>query len=62
MEQILQENRTYTRKEVASIFKVTEWTIDNWRKAGFIKAIRVGRSIRFTPEEVQRVLEKYGTN
>lgn len=50
-------NRTYTKKEVADIFRVTKETVDNWRRNGVIKAIKVGeRAVRFTREEVERLL------
>ena len=49
----------YTREEVAEIFRVSVYTIDNWRRKGIIKSIRIGeRAIRFTTAEVDRLLEK----
>lgn len=59
------DEKTYTRDEVAEIFRVSIWTVDNWRRKGIIKAIRIGeRAIRFTTEEVNRLLERQtnGTN
>lgn len=57
-----QEDITFTREDVARMFKVTEFTVDNWRKAGIISAIKVGRSVRFTKQEVERLLQQHGTD
>lgn len=60
----MNSNKIYTRREVAAIFKVTVETIDNWRDNGVINSIKIGsRAIRFTQDEVTRLLEqKNGTH
>lgn len=52
----MNEDTTLTRSEVAKLFQVSEWTVDNWRKAGIIQAIKIGRAVRFTKVEVDRLL------
>lgn len=45
----------YTVIEVATIFKVTRKTVYNWIDKGEIKAVKVGRGLRISEEEVERL-------
>lgn len=45
----------YTTKELAEMFKVTERTIKNWIANGEIKAVKIGRTIRISEYEVERL-------
>ncbi len=45
-----------TRRELAARLQVSVKTVDNWRKAGKIPALKVGRSVRFDPAEVDAAL------
>ena len=56
------ENKLYTIKEVAKIFSVSEQTVRNWQKDGFIKFIRLGNGgpkcgIRISQKEIDRFIE-----
>jgi excisionase family DNA binding protein len=44
--------------EVAKRFNVSIRTIIDWRNAGKIPFIRIGRSIRYRPESIRALLEK----
>ncbi len=45
----------YTTKELAEMFKVTERTIKNWIANGEIKTVKIGRTIRISEYEVERL-------
>lgn len=47
----------YTREEVAEKLKVNIRTIDRWRREGKLKGRKVGDGIRFTAEEVKKLIE-----
>jgi excisionase family DNA binding protein len=44
-----------TPKELGARWKVTPMTLRRWRKAGKIKPHRMGRGVRFSLEEIERV-------
>ena len=44
----------YTRREAASALTVSLRTIDNLIKSRAIACIRIGRSVRFSKEAIQR--------
>ena len=46
--------------EVASICKVTRWTVKNWIKAGKLRAIRLGgpRTVRISEEALREFFGK----
>lgn len=51
----------YTLKDVAAKFQVTERTVHNWIANGKITPFRPGgRSLRFTEEEINRLMEEGG--
>ena len=52
------DNEVYTIDEVANIFKTSRANIHNWRKAGTIKAIKIGKRVYFRKEEIKRILEE----
>ena len=41
-----------TKKEVAAFYKVTVRTIENWRRLELIKSIKIGKTVRFRPEDL----------
>jgi excisionase family DNA binding protein len=47
-----------TKKEVSELFGVSERTVDRWRSAGIVEAIRVGNVVRFRPESIDNALAK----
>ena len=48
-----------TKAEVAKHFQITERTLENWMKAGYVPYFRFGRAVRFSLAEVQRHVEKH---
>lgn len=49
--------RLYTQQEVADFFGVHHKTIYNWRMKGMIQAFKVGRGLRYTQTEINRLME-----
>lgn len=47
-----------TRKEVAELFRVHVGTVDTWRRVGILPGIRVGRTIRFDREAVEKLMKE----
>lgn len=47
-----------TSKEVASILKVTTRSISNYVKNGQLKAVRIGKVLRFEVSEVEAFIER----
>ena len=45
-----------TRKEVASLFKVSIQTIINWEDNGILVSYKIGNKVRYRYTEVQRAL------
>jgi excisionase family DNA binding protein len=45
-------------KDVAAQFNASLRTVIDWRRAGKLPFIRIGRSIRYRPESIAAVLEK----
>ena len=48
-----------TSAEVAELFSVDERTLRRWRAEGRIKAIRIGRTVRFHPDDIEQVLRPH---
>ncbi len=59
------ENRFSTnylsRKETATILRISLPTLSKWTYEGKIKAYRIGTRIRYKPDEVHNALEKVST-
>ncbi|MDB4314139.1 helix-turn-helix domain-containing protein [Akkermansiaceae bacterium] len=51
--------RQVSPKELAEYFSVSTRTVTNWKAAGIIPFIRIGRVVRFSIDEVEAALEKY---
>lgn len=49
-----------TRKEVMEKLGVCEGTLYNWRKSGYLTAIKMGRKVLYRQEDVQKTLELHG--
>jgi excisionase family DNA binding protein len=47
-----------TVNEVAAILKVNQQTVRNWIDRGELPAIRIGRRVRITRSDFERVLEQ----
>jgi len=54
---ILVTNQLLTVKQVAKIINVDPNTIYRWERDGLIQAVRFGRMIRFSQDEVDRILK-----
>ncbi len=52
------EKPLLTRRETADLLGVSEKTLFNWEKAGSIKSTRLGRLVRFTREEINRIAKE----
>lgn len=50
--------KLYTVKDLANLFGVSEQSIRLWVKGGRLKALRVGRSCRFTADAIEAFLTK----
>ncbi len=53
--------RLHDVPEVAAILRVTPSTIYTWTRQGQLPYVRVGRLIRFTPEQITEFLARSGT-
>ncbi len=45
-----------TRQEVARAFNVSTKTIQRWEKIGLLESVRIGRSVRYRPEDIAALL------
>jgi excisionase family DNA binding protein len=52
------QDKLLTKKEVADKFGITTRTLNRWRNRGVIKAVVVGRVVRFRPDDVQAVIHR----
>ena len=43
-------SKLLTVKDVAKYFRVCEVSVRRWEKSGALRSVRIGDSIRFTPE------------
>ena len=49
-----------TKKEVATILKVSCTTINNMMKRGDLKYVRVGKHVRFNEDAIERITKGEG--
>lgn len=49
------------KREVAEYLSVCTKTIDRWVDRGALKALKIGRSVRFEASEVERFIESKRT-
>ena len=54
-----QSNKKLTAQQLADHMGVSTRTIGNWKAAGIISFIRIGRVVRFDLEEVEAGLDKF---
>lgn len=47
---------TLTVKEVQEILNVSRPTLLDWRNKGILKAIKIGRTVRYDKKEVEKIL------
>lgn len=52
--------KLYSRDEVASLFKISLPTLWRWEKNGQIKGKKVGGRVLYTENEIKRLLNKNG--
>lgn len=50
--------RLYSKAEVARMLGCSQRTVDVWRAAGMIRAVPVGRLVKFSPAEVERLISE----
>lgn len=48
----------FTEQEVADLLSVTTHAVRKWREKGHIAYIKIGRTIRFEPAEVQAFIAR----
>jgi len=51
------QDEFYTIKEVATLIKVTDQCVALWVKNGKLKAIKIGRNVRISKQEVENLLK-----
>lgn len=51
-------DRLLSKKEVAEKFGITTRTVNRWRNRGVLKAVVVGKVVRFRPDDVQAVIHR----
>lgn len=54
----MDKNECYTVKEVLELLKITPQTLTNWRKAGIIKSVKIGKRVLFKKTEIERLLKE----
>jgi excisionase family DNA binding protein len=47
-----------TTEEVANVLRVSRFTVRRWIDRGFLKAVRIGRTIRITKSSVEHLLSQ----
>jgi excisionase family DNA binding protein len=52
-----ESQEAFTRKQVASKFQVSESVINKWIREGKVRVIKLGRCVRISAAELQRVLQ-----
>jgi excisionase family DNA binding protein len=50
------DNRLYTRKQVSQLLGISLVTLGSWTKNGMIRAFRIGNSVRYKAEDVEKSL------
>ena len=48
-----------TKRDLASMAKVYPRTIDNWMARGWLPFLKLGKSVRFLPSDVQKFIESH---
>ncbi|MFY0643172.1 MAG: helix-turn-helix domain-containing protein [Bacteroidia bacterium] len=51
------QNKLYSRKETADLLQISLPTLHHYSKNGYIKAKRIGNSIRYSWEDIQESLK-----
>ena len=52
----MEKERVYTIAELSEMLKITTVTVRDQISKGNIKAVRIGKSIRITEQEIKRLL------
>lgn len=45
-----------TKQEVATLFRVTPGTVDNWKKAGLLHPLKMGHFLMFPKPEIEEII------
>ncbi len=53
------KQRQVSPKELAEHYGVSTRTVTNWKSAGIIPFLRIGKVVRFSIDEVEAALEKF---
>jgi excisionase family DNA binding protein len=48
-------------EQVAEMFAIQPKTVMSWTKKGLLPAIKVGRTTRYRPEDVQHLIDRHRT-
>ena len=48
----------YTVEEVCNIFKISRKTLYNWKDRGILAPIKIGKSIRYSKEDINKLILK----
>jgi len=46
-----------TRTEVCEVLKISSPTLKNWCRKGFLHSVRLGKSLRYSLNEIEDILE-----
>ena len=52
----------FTEKELSVYLRICRRQLYNWRMAGLIPYLKLGKAVRFRPTDVQAALEKFTIN
>jgi len=55
-------SKLYTESELCEILGISRTTVYRLRKLGLLKAVRFGRSVRYTREQIDDLLKRLGGN
>jgi predicted site-specific integrase-resolvase len=55
--ELQQKRRLYTANDIAEIFSVARSTVDSWARQGIITKIKIGKCVRYSVDEVNRLME-----
>jgi excisionase family DNA binding protein len=62
MSDLPEQNPLMTTREVAEVFRRSERTIRDWVRKGWLKPVRVGRSVYFRRADIERLLDQGTAN
>lgn len=48
----------YTKKDLMKLFSVTEKTINRLMESGTLPYVKLGRSVRFVPDDIEQAIKR----